>query len=89
MVIVLIVCILAAGISLDALQIWMKRRVNENLPEDRRLSWWSRNYRQVERIYEERHPESILPGLSRYGGYLVLALLAAAVLVSLVLLSYD
>jgi hypothetical protein len=84
MVVVLIVCILALGIPLDVLSIWMKIRVNEALPEDRRLSWWSRNYRQVERIYGEQHPESVLPDLSRYAGYLVMALFAALILVRII-----
>jgi hypothetical protein len=84
MVVVLIVCILALGIPLDVLSIWMKIRVNEALPEDRRLSWWSRNYRQVERIYGEQHPESVLPDLSRYAGYLVMALFAALILVGII-----
>jgi hypothetical protein len=57
--------------------------VNEELHEDRRLSWWSRNYRQVNRIYGERHPESILPDLNRYAGYLAIALFAAMILLGI------
>lgn len=83
MVAALLACILALGIPLDVLSIWMKVRVNEELPEDRRLSWWSRNYRQVERIYGEQHPDSVLPDLSRYAGYLVITLFVALILVGI------
>jgi hypothetical protein len=85
MVTALLVCILAVGIPLDFLLVWMKMRVNEALPDDRRLSWWSRNYRQVERVYGEQHPDSVLPDLSRYAGYLVMALFAALILVGITL----
>jgi len=85
MVAALLVCILAVGIPLDFLLVWMKMRVNEALPDDRRLSWWSRNYRQVERVYGEQHPDSVLPDLSRYAGYLVMALFAALILVGITL----
>ncbi len=84
MVVALLACILGLGIPLDGLQIWMKMRVNEGLPEGRRLTWWSRNYRQVERNYGEQHPDSVLPDLSRYGGYLVMALFAAMILVGMI-----
>ena len=85
----LIISVFVVGIPLNILSIWMKMRVNENLPEDRRLSWWSRNFRDVERIYGEQHPQSVLPDLSRYGSYLTIALLAAAVLVSFILGKTD
>ena len=77
--IALIVCFVAVGIPLDILSIWMKARVNGDLPEDQRLSQWSRNYRQVNRLYGEQHPDSILPDLSRYGYYFVLALMGAMI----------
>jgi len=83
MLVVLFICVFVVGIPLDLLQIWMKMRVNEALSEDRRLSWWSWNYRQVERIYGEQHPDNPLPDLSRYGGYLVLALFGLLLLVGL------
>jgi hypothetical protein len=79
-----LVCFLVLGISLDVLSIWMKMRVNEALPQDRHLTWWSRNYRQVERIYGEQHPDSVLPDLSRYGGYLTMALFVAMILVGII-----
>ena len=80
----LMVCFFVVGIPLDIVSTWMKIRANEELPADRRLSWWSRNYRQVERIYGEQHPDSILPDLSRYGGYLAVSLFAAMILMGLV-----
>ena len=52
----------------------MKLRVKAELSEDRRLSWWHRDFRQVHLIYSERHPESVLPDLNRYGVYLLLIL---------------
>jgi hypothetical protein len=80
MLIPLLVCLLVVGIVVDVISVWMKMRVNEELPEDRRLSWWSRDYRQVNRIYSEQHPDSILPNLNRYGGYLAMALFATIAL---------
>jgi hypothetical protein len=83
MLVPLLICFLVFGIALDSLSAWMKMRVNEELPEDRRLSWWSRNYRQVNQVYGDQHPDSILPDLNRYGGYLVMALFAASILVGI------
>jgi hypothetical protein len=79
----LVVCFLIVGVTLDLVSAWMKIRVNKELPADRRLSWWSRNYRQVQRSYGEQHPGSLLPELSRYGGYLAAALFAAMILVGI------
>jgi hypothetical protein len=84
MLVFLFICVWVLLTPLWILSTWMKIRVNEELPEDRRLSWWSRNYRQVERIYREQHPDSIVPDLTRYGGYLTLALFAAIVLVRII-----
>jgi hypothetical protein len=61
----------------------MKMHINEELPEDQRLSWWSRNYREVNRIYSERHPDSVLPDLNQYGYYLALALMAGMILLAI------
>jgi hypothetical protein len=83
MLVPLVVCFVVVGIALDVVSIWMKTRVNEGLPADRRLSWWSRNYRLVERIYGEQHPDSVLPDLSRYGGYLAVVLFVVTVLVGI------
>ena len=66
------------------LSTWMQIRVNEELPEERQLSWWFRNYRQVERIYRAQHPDSIVPDLTRYGTYLVMALFATMILVAII-----
>jgi hypothetical protein len=84
MLVALFICVFVFGIALDVLSIWMKTRVNEDLPRSSRLTWWSRNYRQVERIYGQQHPDSILPDLSRWGGYLVMALLASLILVGII-----
>jgi hypothetical protein len=83
MLLALFLCIFALGVPLDVLSIWMKMHVNKELPEEERLSWWSRNYWKVEDIYSEQHPDSVLPKISRYGGFLILALLAAAFLLGL------
>ncbi len=84
MLVFLFICVCVLLTPLWILSTWMKIRVNEELPEDRQLSWWSRNYRQVERIYREQHPDSIVPDLTRYGGYLALALFAAIILVGII-----
>jgi hypothetical protein len=83
MLLALFICIFALGIPLDVLSIWMKMRVNKELPEGERLCWRSRNYRKVEDTYSEQHPDSILPKVSRYGGFIILALLIAAFLLSI------
>jgi|SRR5579872_602994 len=83
MLVSLIVCFFVVGIALDIVSPWMKIQVNRKLPADRRLSWWSRNYRQLERIYSEQHPDSSLPESSRYGSYLAVNLFAAMILVGI------
>lgn len=79
----LFICAAVLLTPLWILSTWMKIRVNDELPENRQLSWWSRNYREVERVYREQHPDSIVPDLTRYGGYLVIALFVAMILVSI------
>ena len=79
----LLISFLIVGIAIDILSVHMKMRVNADLPVDRRLSWWSRSYRQVNRLYSEQHPDSILPDLNRFGGYVALALFGATLIVSL------
>ena len=71
------------GIPLDILSMWMKARVNEDLPEDQKLSWWTRNYREVNRLYGEQHPESVLPDLNRYAYYIALGLMAIMILLGI------
>jgi len=83
MLLAFFICIFVLGVPLDILSIWMKMRVNQALPENERLSWWSRNYWRVEDIYSEQDPDSILPKVSRYGGFLILALLIASFLLSI------
>jgi hypothetical protein len=85
MVVFLFICIFVLGIPLNFLSMWMKMSVNENLPDESRLSWWSRDFREVERIYGEQNPDSILPDLSRYGSYVLIALLLAAFLAGFML----
>lgn len=83
MLLALFMCIFALVVPLDVLSIWMKMRVNKELPEEERLSWRSRNYWKVEDIYSEQHPDSVLPKISRYGGFLILALLIVTFLLSI------
>jgi hypothetical protein len=83
MLILLLICFVVAGIALDGINVWMKLRVNEALPKDQRLSWWSRDYRRINKFYEGQRPDSVLPDVSRFGGYLVLALFVATFAVSM------
>lgn len=84
MVLLLFICIVIFGIVTDGLSIWMKLRANEELPEGRRLSWWSRNYREVNQSYGKLHPDSVLPDLNAWCGYLVLALVGGLIVVGLI-----
>jgi len=81
--IALLVCFILVAIPLNILSVWIKPRVNERLPEDQRTSWWYRDYSRVYGLYEEQNPDSILPNLSRYGYYLLLALTAIMILLGL------
>jgi hypothetical protein len=62
----------------------MKMHVNDRVSEDERFSWWSRNYAEVGRKHRDLFPDSLLPDIARYSGWICLLLLAAGVLVSLV-----
>lgn len=53
MIVLPFICVLILGLVSDALFVSIKIRINERLPEDRRLSWWWRDYRQVNRVYRE------------------------------------
>jgi hypothetical protein len=55
----------------------MKITVNLQLPSDRQLSWWKRDYWQVIRLYRDQNPESFLPDLMVMG-FVLLALLGIA-----------
>ena len=85
MTVVLLICFLVFGIAIDSLSVWMKIRVNERLPEDRRLTWWSKNYGQVNRLYAQQQPNSILPDLNRAGMFLVIALFVTLIVTSFVI----
>ncbi|MGA7402787.1 MAG: hypothetical protein WCC99_05325 [Candidatus Sulfotelmatobacter sp.] len=78
--IALLVCFIVLVIPLNVLSLWMKARVNEELPDDQQLSLLSRDYSKVNRLYGEQHPDSILPSLNGYGYYLAVALMAAMIL---------
>jgi len=82
--VILLICIVVFGIVTDGLSIWMKTRVNEELPEGSRLSWWSRDYRQINQSYGKLHPDSILPDLNGWCGYLVLALVGVLIVVGFI-----
>jgi hypothetical protein len=84
MFLALLICFLIVGIATDFLSVWMKMQVNQQLPEDQRLSWWSRNYRQVNKLYGTQNPDSILPDLNRGGTVVVIALFAAMIVTSIV-----
>jgi hypothetical protein len=62
-------CFLVVGLSANIISISMKIRVNDRRPHDQKLSWWSRDFREVNRAYRECYPESVLPDVDRYGGY--------------------
>ena len=67
----------------NGIAISMMVRVNERLPEGRKLSWWRRDYDgKLNRVYREHFPDSILPDLENYFGYTAIALIAVFVLVS-------
>ena len=68
------------GVISNIISITMKIRVNGQRVEGQRLSWWSRDFREVNRKYREYYLSSILPDIDRYISYLVYALFAAVVL---------
>jgi hypothetical protein len=75
-----IVAFLIFGVVTSASSTVMKMRVNDRVPEDERFSWWSRNYADVGRKYRQLFPDSVLPDIARYSGWISLLLLAAGVL---------
>jgi len=77
-----IVAFLIFGLVTDATSTMMKMQVNDKLPEAERFSWWARNYSTIGRKYPEVYPDSLLPDLARYSGWVCIFLLAAAVLSS-------
>lgn len=69
------------GIINNAISATMKFRVNARRFDDQKLSWWSRDFREVNRAYRECYPDSVLPDLDRYSYYLLLALFVALLLI--------
>src|SRR5580698_8687307 len=85
MFIFLLVSLVITGVAMDVVFIFMMGEVNDRLPEGSRLSWWSHDFRRVNRTYREFFPDSNLPDLSQYGGYIVLALFFAMILSSILM----
>ena len=82
--IALFVCFVVVAIPSGFLSLWMRIRVNEQLPEDRQVLWWPRgNYSRVEELYGEQNPDSWMPSLSQYGRYTALALMGAMILLGI------
>jgi hypothetical protein len=77
-----IIVFLIFGVVTSASSTVMKMRVNDRVPEDAQFSWWSRNYADVGRKYRELFPDSPLPDIARYSGWICLLVLAAGVLKS-------
>jgi hypothetical protein len=80
MFVTVLICFLMVGAASNIICVTMKIRVNEQRAEGQQLSWWSHDFREVNRMYREHHPNSILPTLDRYLSYLLYALFAAALL---------
>jgi hypothetical protein len=67
----------------NAIAVTMKLRVNSMRPEDQRLSWWARDFREVNRAYREYYPASALSEIDHYAFYFLLVAFAAFVLTSI------
>jgi len=65
------------------LSLWMRVRVNAQLPEDRQVPWWSKDYGRIEELYAEQNPDSRIPILGQYGRYAALALMGAMILLGI------
>jgi hypothetical protein len=76
----LLICLLIVGVASNIISMTMKCRLIDDGVEAKRWSWWSRDFRMVNRTYREYYPNSIMPSIDRYVGYLVYALFAAVVL---------
>ena len=61
----------------------MKLEVNARVSKGERFTWWSRNDSDVARKYRALFPGSQLPNISRYTGWVCLALIVVMVLGSL------
>jgi hypothetical protein len=78
-----VIAFLVFGVVTSAASTVMQIRVNDRVPKDERFSWWSRNYAEVGRKHRELFPDSPLPDIARYSGWVCLLLLAIGVLNSL------
>lgn len=74
-----VIAFLIFGVVTSTASTVMQLRINDRVPEDERFSWWSRNYAEVGRKYREFFPNSPLPDIARYSGWMCLLLLAAGV----------
>ena len=70
--IILVLLVVVTNIA----DIAMKLAINGELPPEKKLSWWSRNYWGVEQKYREFHPESCLPSVARWSFWLFVAMFA-------------
>ena len=75
----LLICLLIIGMASNIISITMKFRLIEDGGAREGFSWWSRDFREVNRKYREHYPNSVWPSIDRYVGYLVYALFAAVV----------
>lgn len=83
MAIALLGCFLVVAAVIGPVSMWMRVRVNEELPEDSQVPLWSRDYRRVEEIYSQQHPDSVIPEVSRYGRYLAMTMIGVMILLGL------
>lgn len=77
----LVISILVLGTIANVISTTMKLRVNAKRFDDEKLSWWSNDFREVNHLYREYYPDSILPDVDQYGYYLLLALFVALLLI--------
>jgi len=80
---VFLISLLIVGLVSISISLTMKLRVNEKRDEGVKLSWWSRDFRETNRLYREYYPASSLPDMDTCVGYLVYALLVAFLLTGL------
>ena len=78
------ICLLVLATIINVISITMKIRVNAKRFDDEKLSWWSRDFRAVNRAYREYYPDSLLPDIDQYSYYVLLALFVAMLLIGLI-----
>jgi hypothetical protein len=76
----LLICFLIVGMASNVISITMKLRLINGDITNKRFSWWSRDFREVNRTYRECYPNSLWPSIDRHVGYFLYALFAAVVL---------